>query len=112
MGREGRVKYKFLAYSTRGNVPVQSDEWRGTHLPHTQDPSLINYAPFASLTQISHAPIISSPLPPLLRPPPDGLDGLMTETFKTKAYNSHLIIYVPFSYHFYGTNVSPQLAQP
>lgn len=43
---------------------------------HTLDPSLINCAPFASLTQIPNAPTNSSPLPPLLRCPHDGLELL------------------------------------
>jgi len=48
-----------------------------TELSDSQDASLINCAPFTSLTQISNVPTNRSPLPPLLRRPDDGLELLI-----------------------------------
>lgn len=92
MGREGRVKHTrewavpnwsyLIPYRVRGDrlqiLGVFHTRQRGnarkTCLSGTQEPFLINCAPFASLTQIPHVPTNRPTLPPLLRRPHDGLD--------------------------------------
>lgn len=68
------IDCRSLVYSTRGNPLVRSGNARKTCLTGTQDPFLINCEPFASLTQIPHAPTNRPTLPPLLSRPDDGLD--------------------------------------
>lgn len=76
------IDCRSLAYSTHGNVLVRSGNARKTCLTGTQDPFLINCAPFVSLTQIPHAPTNRPTLPPLLRRPHDGLEPLILQAVK------------------------------